>query len=244
MDEIHSQGCQALLTLAFVVLVNSLALASSEAFPGNSDSTAHMAPAPVATMQAAETELRQSIVGYAKNYLGRKYRYGGRTPETNFDCSGFTHHVMGVFGINLSPSSVQQSLQGDPIKLKEVQTGDLIFFRRSPRSRISHVAMVVSNDEEGLFIIHSTLRGIVIDDLMKSSYWRPKIHSARRVINAEYKETMMAMLAMAECDTPDGVQEVWGEEDERVMAEQLYCLDEHLLCTEPLPTLPLRELKL
>ncbi len=242
MDEIHSQGCSALFILVFVVLVNSIALASSEVSPSSSDSTAYMASAPVAAMQAAETELRQHIVGYAKNYLGRKYHYGGRTPETNFDCSGFTHHVMGVFGIHLSPSSVQQSLQGDPIQLKEVQTGDLIFFRRSPRSRISHVAMVVSNDEEGLFIIHSTLRGIVIDNLMKSSYWRPKIHSARRIINAEYKETLTAILAVTACDTPDEAQQR-EEEDERAIAQQLYCLDEHLFCTEPLPTLPLRELK-
>ncbi len=243
MDEIHSQGYKALLTLVFVVLINSLALAFSDAFPVNSDSTAYIAPIPAAAMQVAEMELRQSIVGYAKNYLGRKYRYGGRTPETNFDCSGFTHHVMGVFGIHLSPSSVQQSLQGDPVKLKEVQTGDLIFFRRSARSRISHVAMVVSNDEDKIFIIHSTLRGIVIDDLMKSSYWRPKIHSARRVINAEHKETLMAMLAVAGCDALDNAQEQEEEEDEKAIAEQLYCLDEHLLRTEPLPTLPLRELK-
>ncbi len=236
MNEGHSQGRKALLSIICIALSSTLSLGFSDIAISSSDSAAAVYSLPV---QSAEAVLRQDIAAYAKNYLGLKYRYAGRSPETGFDCSGFTHFVMGTFGISLSPSSVQQSLQGEPIKVKETQTGDLIFFRRSARSRISHVAMVVSNDENGIFIIHSTSRGIVIDDLMESAYWRPKIYSARRVINAQKEEIMSVILAVSEC-TQEGATEV-SEKDE--IEAQLNILDERFYCLEPLPALPLREIK-
>jgi cell wall-associated NlpC family hydrolase len=129
-----------------------------------------------------EEWLRQGIAGYAQNYLGLKYKYAGRNPETGFDCSGFTSYVMGVFNIKLSVSSTEQAKQGQTIQLKEVQTGDLIFFRQKKGGRISHVALVVSNDNDGLRVIHSTSRGIVVDDLFSSKYWKPKIAFAKDVV--------------------------------------------------------------
>lgn len=234
MDEIHSQGRKALLTLVLFTLGSTLLFSFSPAVAPSSDSTSLSPFLPV----HLEYGLRQDIVGYSKNYLGLKYRYAGRNPETGFDCSGFTHFVMGTFGISLSPSSVQQSHQGEAIKVKETEAGDLIFFRRSSRSRISHVAMVVSNDENGLFIIHSTSRGIVIDDLMKSAYWRPKIYSARRVINANQAETLMAIKSLFECDG------AYPSEEEMLAfdapEEEGIAFDEEFFSVQPLPSLPLR----
>lgn len=231
MDEVHSQGRKALLILVFFTLGSTLLFAFSPANASSSDSTAFNA----SSLVNLESDLRHDIVGFSTNYLGLKYRYAGRRPETGFDCSGFTHFVMGTFGISLSPSSVQQSHQGEKIKVQDTEAGDLIFFRRSARSRISHVAMVVSNDENGLFIIHSTSRGIVIDNLMKSAYWRPKIYSARRVINVNQEETMAAIQSLFECDG------TLPSEDEAVMSEDVAIADNaDFLCVEPLPTLPLR----
>lgn len=210
-----------------------IACSVSYAF-AETDSTATQSSNPAAFVP--ELQLRQEIAGFARNYLGLKYRYAGRSPETGFDCSGFTHFVMNKFGINLSASSVQQSLQGEPIKLKDVQTGDLIFFRRSSRGRISHVAMVASNTEAGILIIHSTThRGVVIDDLMRSAYWRPKIYSARRVINPVSEETLVALEAIAPC--AENISESNPTLD---IAREITRRIEPFLCVEPLPCRPLQ----
>ena len=141
-------------------------------------------PAPFKhTSGAEEDRLREDIVFYAEKFLGSKYKYAGRSPKTGFDCSGFTHFVMSNFEINLSPSSREQSHQGVGIAIKDARPGDLVFFKR--KGRISHVAMIVEADGKDMKIIHSTSRGVVVDDLMKSKYWKPKISHLRNVVSAK-----------------------------------------------------------
>ena len=188
---------------------------------------------------APELQLRQEIAGFARNYIGLKYRYAGRSPETGFDCSGFTHFVMDKFGINLSASSVQQALQGETLKVKDVQTGDLIFFRRSSRSRISHVAMVLSHTDAGIYIIHSTThRGVVIDDLMRSAYWRPQIYAARRVINPLTAETIAALQSIAPCE-----EKIAEPDPDLEIAREICILQERFQSISQLPPVPLKTIR-
>lgn len=130
-----------------------------------------------------EITLRNDIVNYAQNYLGTKYRAAGKTPQTGFDCSGFTSYIMKKFDISLSASSRTQATQGRNISIDKVEPGDLIFFRRSAKDPIFHVAMVMENNRKHLKVIHSTSRGVVIDDILASTYWKPKIDSARDVVS-------------------------------------------------------------
>lgn len=130
-----------------------------------------------------EMRLRQDIVSYAKKQIGKRYKYAGRTPKQGFDCSGFTYYVMGNFDINLSPSSRAQENEGHPIDISRAKAGDLIFFRRSKKGAVFHVALVVSNTQDGLTVIHSTSRGVVVDNISRSSYWKPKISTARDVVS-------------------------------------------------------------
>ncbi len=132
--------------------------------------------------EAKEVQLRGDIIDYAREFLGSKYKYAGRDPKGGFDCSGFTHYVMKKFDIKLSASSRDQEHQGAKIKVNDAQPGDLIFFRRSKTGSVFHVAMVVSNDNKGLRVIHSTSRGVVIDNIDQSSYWKPKVSTARNVV--------------------------------------------------------------
>lgn len=127
--------------------------------------------------------LRSQIVSEAKQYLGLTYRYGGTKPETGFDCSGFTSYVMRSFALMLPHSSRSQAQEGREIDLRSAKAGDIIAFRRSRNRHISHVAMVVENTEAGVFIIHSTSRGVVIDNLSESRYWRPKVCAVRDVLS-------------------------------------------------------------
>lgn len=135
----------------------------------------------------AEARLRQEMVDYARRYVGKRYKYAARGPNA-FDCSGFTCYVYNNFDLPLSPSSRVQATEGERIPMSEVQPGDLIFFKNTTKRKgISHVAMVVSNEgKEGVVVIHSTTsRGVMVQNIHKSSYWRPKIAFARRVILTE-----------------------------------------------------------
>lgn len=137
------------------------------------------------TVEGEEEEeaiLRLQAVAYAKNFLGTKYKLGGTRPGTGFDCSGFTSYVMREIDVDLPRTSGEQEKDGKKVRLKKVQPGDLIFYRRSPLGKVFHVSMVVDNNPDGVYVIHSTSRGVVIDNITASSYWSPKISSARSVI--------------------------------------------------------------
>lgn len=131
-----------------------------------------------------EQTLRSSILKEAEKYKGIKYIYGGKDPK-GFDCSGFTYYVFSKFDIKLSGSSAYQSKEGLEISPSSAKAGDLLFFGRNGKNgKIQHVGLVYANNSEGLFMIHSSSsRGIVIDNVSTSSYWKPRLLYARKVVH-------------------------------------------------------------
>jgi len=133
-----------------------------------------------------EMALRKDIVAYAAKYKGSDYKPAGKKPDTGFDCSGFTSYVFDHFDINLSPAAREQVKQGKSKNIKDAQPGDLIFFRRSKNEPIFHVSLVKSNNGKSLVVIHSTTsRGVIEEDVLNSSYWRPYIDSVRDVVSGK-----------------------------------------------------------
>ncbi|MCI8760107.1 MAG: SH3 domain-containing protein [Clostridia bacterium] len=57
------------------------------------------------TKEAPVSGNGSSVVAYAKQFIGTKYTYGGSTPATGFDCSGFTSYVYKHFGVSLPRTS-------------------------------------------------------------------------------------------------------------------------------------------
>jgi len=149
------------------------------------------AKAPAASLKVTYQELfdslsanqiRTQILTEAKRHLGLKYRWGGTTPK-GFDCSGFTSYVLAKGGVNVARTSRYQAKQGQSKDFTNVKTGDLIFFSKYGKGgRVTHVAMVVAKKEDGIYVIHATRRGIVVDNLAESSYWKPKMLYAKDVI--------------------------------------------------------------
>ena len=131
-----------------------------------------------------EDRLRMDIIQYAEQFLGTPYQYGGMSPKTGFDCSGFTAYVLNRYDINVSHSSAAQEKEGKKVRLKDVQPGDLIFYRRGgPLSKVFHVSMVAENDSDGITVIHSVNSGVIKENITTSSYWAPLVSSARTVIS-------------------------------------------------------------
>jgi len=128
------------------------------------------------------SSLRQEVVDYARQFVGTGYQYAGKNPN-GFDCSGFTGYVFKQFDISLSGSSRYQENDGVRIPVSEVQPGDLLFFRKEKNGAVFHVSLVISNDADGLYVVHSTSsRGVVIDNIRTNSYWKEKYVTACRVI--------------------------------------------------------------
>ena len=142
-------------------------------------------PHPPATKPKTDTgtaSLRRNVVNYGQKFVGTKYHYAGTSPNTGFDCSGFTSFVMKEFNIRVSPASSKQATEGRPVPLDRAQPGDLIFFGEDAK-HIQHVALLVRRSSEGLTCVHSTTsRGVIVENVSKSSYWKPKILFARDVI--------------------------------------------------------------
>ncbi len=163
------------------VIATCLALCSVSP---NSTTTSIQTDNPPLNVVAAEERLRQDILEFGQTFTGLPYRYAGYSPTSGFDCSGFTSYVMSHFDIKLSRSSAHQSEQGKAIDVNNAKSGDLLFFRRSAGGRVFHVAIVYSNDKDGLKIMHSCCsKGITVESLDASRYWREKIISARTVVH-------------------------------------------------------------
>ncbi|MDR3060813.1 MAG: C40 family peptidase [Dysgonamonadaceae bacterium] len=134
--------------------------------------------------------LAGKIIEFSKQYLGFPYRRGSKGPN-NFDCSGFTHYVYKHFGYELGASCRAQINDGEKIDKEQLKPGDLIFFKgRNSKSKYTgHVGIVVSNDQYGKieFIHASTNKGIKIEELDKSEYYKSRYITGLRIIKEETK---------------------------------------------------------
>ncbi|MFW5867199.1 MAG: SH3 domain-containing protein [Armatimonadota bacterium] len=119
----------------------------------------------------------QGIIATAKKYLGCRYIRGGASPS-GFDCSGFVHYVLGQHGINISRSSRTQFREGTPISRDNLQIGDVVFFKNTYRSGISHVGIYMGGNQ---FIHAANSRSNVKIDSLGSSYYAPRYAGARRM---------------------------------------------------------------
>ena len=124
--------------------------------------------------------LRKNIERFAKQQMGVKYKYGGKSPK-GFDCSGFTQYVFKEFDVEVAPSSTLQSKQGQRVNLKWAKKGDLLFFGKG--GKVSHVALILNNKKGGIEVIHSTSsRGVIVENVSKSTYWKKRMLFARSIL--------------------------------------------------------------
>jgi peptidoglycan DL-endopeptidase CwlO len=101
---------------------------------------AHTGKAKAATVSAKAAR----VVKIALKQRGIRYHYGGTSPRTGFDCSGFTRWVYAHVGVTLPHSSYAQFQLGRRVSLRRLKAGDLLFFYR-----LGHVGIYIG---EGKYI--------------------------------------------------------------------------------------------
>jgi cell wall-associated NlpC family hydrolase len=139
-------------------------------------------------LSLSETELLgESIVGTAREAMGRPYRLGGKGDDgSGFDCSGLIQFAYGQYGMALPRVSADQALAGVgiPREVEQLLPGDLLTFSRNPGGKkVTHVGMYVG---EGRFIHSSSSRGVtesaLTQDDPEGRWWIKRWLGARRVI--------------------------------------------------------------
>ena len=122
--------------------------------------------------------------------LGVRYRRGGNSAETGFDCSGFVKSVYAqTLGLILPRRAEQQAAATQKIEKSELQPGDLVFFNTMRRA-FSHVGMYIG---DGKFV-HSPKPGQAVRvDNMDQSYWQQRFNGARRVLSSALDTTTLSV---------------------------------------------------
>lgn len=114
----------------------------------------------------------------ALSLVGTRYRMGGSTPESGFDCSGYVAYLFReVFAIDLPRTSDGMVRYGAPVTRRALLPGDLVFFN-TMRRPFTHVGIYVSDDR---FIHAPSTGGHVRTEDLNLSYWVRRWDGARRI---------------------------------------------------------------
>jgi cell wall-associated NlpC family hydrolase len=117
------------------------------------------------------------VVG-ALNLIGVRYRWGGSSPDSGLDCSGFVRYVFqDTLGLALPRRAEEMSRVGEKVRVADLKPGDLVFFNTMRRT-FSHVGIYIGDNK----FVHSPSTGstIRVDD-MDDAYWEKRFTGARRV---------------------------------------------------------------
>lgn len=138
--------------------------------------------APQAPADSSWAATAQEVLVNALSLTGIKYKYGGNSPETGFDCSGFVRYVFQQAASMTLPHNTRAlSRLGESIPVAQLQPGDLVFFN-TLKSTFSHVGIYLGDNR----FIHSPSAGGAINVVnMNDSYWSKRFNGARRIANSD-----------------------------------------------------------
>lgn len=133
-------------------------------------------PGVVLTTAAEKAAMRQSLLATAKRFEGVPYKWGGTSPATGFDCSGYTMTVYRLNGLQMPRLAREQFAVGYSVTKAQLQVGDLVFFDTMNKGYASHVGMYIGG---GRFI-HAPRTGKNIEEAnLNSDYYKKCYLGAR-----------------------------------------------------------------
>lgn len=122
----------------------------------------------------------REVIMSALSLKGTPYKYGGSSPQTGFDCSGFVQYVFKQsVNLSLPRNTFAQSQIGKAVAKQDLQAGDLVFFN-TVKNAISHVGIYVGDNR---FIHAPNAKGQVRIESMEKGYWAQKFSGAQRLEN-------------------------------------------------------------
>lgn len=129
--------------------------------------------------EALSDETFAALIAEAEKYLGYPYVWGGSSPSTSFDCSGFVCWVINQSGVGSVGRTTATGLYNmcTAVPADEVKPGDLIFFQGtySGAGTASHVGIYVGNG----MMIHAG--NPISYTSINTSYWQSHFLSFGRL---------------------------------------------------------------
>jgi len=121
-------------------------------------------------------QIQKQLEAEYQRWQGTRHRMGGSSPS-GVDCSGFVKAVYkNIFKMDLPRTTKAQATLGRSVKKRDLQAGDLVFFK--PPSYPRHVGIYLSNSE---FVHASKTKGVTISR-MDPYYWDKYYWTARRLL--------------------------------------------------------------
>lgn len=121
------------------------------------------------------------VAGFALQFVGYRYVWGGASPGTGFDCSGLMTYVYQQYGVSLPHSAAGQysTAYGAMVGMDGLAPGDLVFFVGTGGGYgITHVAMYVGGGR----IVHAMTPGLGVQvSNLYESYWQSHFYGGLRV---------------------------------------------------------------
>ncbi|WP_336331776.1 C40 family peptidase [Pseudomonas putida] len=126
--------------------------------------------------------LADSILERGMSLIGTRYRFGGTSEKSGFDCSGFIGYLFREEAGMTLPRSTREMINVDAPKVarNKLKPGDLLFFSTNGRGRVSHAGIYLGDNQ----FIHSSSRrsgGVRIDSL-GDRYWSKTFIEAKRAL--------------------------------------------------------------
>ena len=128
---------------------------------------------------AFDTEMFNRLMNEATKYIGYPYTWGGSSPSTSFDCSGYICWVYTKSGVYNLPRTTAQGIfnQCEPLSREEAKAGDLVFFTKTyeTKNKVTHIGIYLDNGK----MLHcgSPIGYADID----SSYWKSHFYAFGRL---------------------------------------------------------------
>ncbi|WP_407269626.1 C40 family peptidase [Radiobacillus sp. PE A8.2] len=116
-----------------------------------------------------------ALIQEAKQHEGTPFVFGGSAPG-GFDCSGFIYYVLNQIGYKIDRLASDGYYEATEL-VEDPQAGDLIFFAGTYRSGISHLGIVINDNQ----FIHAGSRGVEISSL-DVDYWQEHFAGYRRLV--------------------------------------------------------------
>ena len=110
------------------------------------------------------------VVGIALQYLGVPYVWGGSSPATGFDCSGFVMYVFAQVGVSLPHHAASIWSYGTPVPREQLAPGDLVFF-----SGLGHMGIYIGGNQ----YVHAPHTGDVVKISSMDERWGSYVGAKR-----------------------------------------------------------------